>query len=407
MTGAEGSLQSSRPVAAYLGATGLSLLGNALIAVILPWIVLQRHGVSTAALVAAATGLPTAAGAVLGGWMVDRWGLRPISVCADLLSGASVATMVVIDVATGLTPGWFIALAAAGAVLDIPGASAREALISEVASASATSLERLAGLRGGLFGAAFLLGPPAAGLLLGVIPDMLLLLCVAALSAGAAWIGAHVPDAKPSPVPQAGRPHMAAWKTIVEDAALRHLLVIAVATALVSRPVVTLLLPAHFQSVGSSTQLGLTLAAYAAGTTVGSGIFAKYGHLSRPQWWVGANLASAVCLAIAGCLPSTAWLAATMATLGVAGAPVQSLTTVLLADHTPIHRRGGVFTLFASAGLLAAPLALAVASILLRYVDPDQLAGAACAAWALVCLGSVAMAHHLRELPASRCPGRL
>ncbi len=405
MTGAAGSAGNNSPVASYLGATGLSLLGNALISVILPWIVLQRHGAPAAALVAAATGLPTAAGALLGGRLVDCWGRRRVSTGADLLSGSSVATMAFIDVTTGLTPTWFIVLAAAGAVLDIPGACAREAQISEVASASGTGVERLAGLRGSLFGAAFLIGPLVAGLLLGRTPDALLLMGVAALSVGAGWIGTRIPDATASTVAQAGQARWAAWKTIAQDGALRRLLLVAVATALVSRPLVTLLLPAHFQAVDSPARLGLTLAAYAGGTTVGSALFARYGHLSRPSWWTGANIASATCLAIAAFLPATAWLVASMAALGAAGAPVQSLTTVLLAEHTPIRRRGGVFTIFASAGLLAAPLALAVAALILRYANPAQLMASTCTAWALICLGSIAMAPTFAVPPRAGSPG--
>ena len=51
MSVGETTRRARGPVTAYLAATGLSLFGNALIGVILPWIVLQRHGAATAALV--------------------------------------------------------------------------------------------------------------------------------------------------------------------------------------------------------------------------------------------------------------------------------------------------------------------------------------------------------------------
>jgi len=117
----------------YLLADALSLFGNAVAAVALPWLVLVRTGDAAAAgVIAAAAALPILLAAVVGGWVVDRFGRRRISVGADLASAAAIAALPLVDAWTGLTLAWFIALGIAGALFDVPGMTAREALAPDV-----------------------------------------------------------------------------------------------------------------------------------------------------------------------------------------------------------------------------------------------------------------------------------
>lgn len=75
-----------------LGATALSMVGNALTFVAIPWFVLQTTGsAARMGLVGGAITLAAVLAGLFGGPIVDRLGFGRTSVLADLTSGAAVA----------------------------------------------------------------------------------------------------------------------------------------------------------------------------------------------------------------------------------------------------------------------------------------------------------------------------
>ena len=78
----------------YLGGAGLSLFGNAAIAIVLPWLVISRTGdPSAAAVVAAAAGIASVPATFFAGRLTDRFGHRNVAVAADVGSALSVAAI--------------------------------------------------------------------------------------------------------------------------------------------------------------------------------------------------------------------------------------------------------------------------------------------------------------------------
>src|SRR5690625_6771976 len=95
----------------------MSALGNSIAGIVWPWIVLERTGDPAAAgLVAAEVAVPSVIFAFLGGYLIDTVGRKPMSVISDIISGASVAGVVLVDQTLGLTIAWFIALGIIGGV---------------------------------------------------------------------------------------------------------------------------------------------------------------------------------------------------------------------------------------------------------------------------------------------------
>ena len=95
----------------------MSALGNSIAGIVWPWIGLERAGDPAAAgLVAAAVAVPSVIFAFLGGYLIDAVGRKPMSVISDIISGASVAGVVLVDQTLGLTIAWFIALGIIGGV---------------------------------------------------------------------------------------------------------------------------------------------------------------------------------------------------------------------------------------------------------------------------------------------------
>jgi len=166
---------------AYLASFFLSLLGNAVAAVALPLIVLQTTGSALGAgVVAASTAIPAVLAGLFMGVVIDRINRRTSSVATDLVSAAAVAALPVVDAVSGLTIGWFVLLGVIGSLGDVPGMTAREALLPAVVRHSGVAADRLVGLREALGAVALLVGPAMAGTLMTVLEGATVLWITAA-----------------------------------------------------------------------------------------------------------------------------------------------------------------------------------------------------------------------------------
>src|SRR5262245_35966686 len=84
--------QKRLPIVALLTANAISMVGNNLGIVAIPWFVLETTGsAARTGVIAFATVLPTVIAAILGGALVDRFGNKRISVISDLVSAVTVA----------------------------------------------------------------------------------------------------------------------------------------------------------------------------------------------------------------------------------------------------------------------------------------------------------------------------
>ena len=67
-------------------------VGNAIVMLAIPWLVLEKTGsAASAGLVAAVSAITALLVAPFVGWLVDRFGRRPVSVISDILSAFAVA----------------------------------------------------------------------------------------------------------------------------------------------------------------------------------------------------------------------------------------------------------------------------------------------------------------------------
>jgi hypothetical protein len=121
----------------YLLADALSLFGNAVAGVALPWLVLVRTGD------AAAAGSSPRRPHCRCCW--PRWSGAGWSTGSVAVGSRSAPTSPrrprsrrcpLVDASVGLTLSWFIVLGVAGALFDVPGMTAREALGPDVARAA-------------------------------------------------------------------------------------------------------------------------------------------------------------------------------------------------------------------------------------------------------------------------------
>jgi hypothetical protein len=129
------------PIFALLGANGVSQVGNMMVAVAMPWFVLETtDSAAKVGLTAAAIGVGTALAAVLGWPLVDRLNFRRASVFADLASGATVAAIPLLYLA-GVLAFWQLLVLVLSS-LNANGDTARYALIPGLSQRATMPIER-------------------------------------------------------------------------------------------------------------------------------------------------------------------------------------------------------------------------------------------------------------------------
>ena len=378
----------------------MSALGNSVAGIVWPWIVLERTGDPAAAgLVAAAVAVPSIIFAFLGGYLIDTVGRKPMSIISDIISGLSVAGVVLVDQTLGLSIAWFIALGIIGGVGDIPGMAARSALVGDIAKSSGKTVDYIAGLNQAIMGVSFLVGPALAGVLLASLESSWVLVITACCSFLAAILTTFLrlgktvmTDEEIAAAAEANALNLQAlkgWAQIVRPPTIQMLaILIFVGAALVS-PFLGVLMPAHFQSVDQPFLLGLSFSFYAIGMMLAGGFIAKVGTSRRRLVWVVATSIEVIGFIMMAAL-GVSWLVVIGCGIaGIAGGLMSPLQMVFVTEDTPEYMRGRAFSLFTAIMQFAGPIGLVIASALLTVMSIYQLAVALVAAYALVALWAI------------------
>lgn len=343
----------NRTVLAYLTSYGVSFLGNSVAAVVLPLVVLQTTGSALdAGLVAAATALPAFAAGLLMGGVVDRSDRRVVSVVTDVISGTAVAALPITALFTDLGLGWFVLFGILGSFGDVPGLTAREALLLPVARRSPWTIDRLVGMRESLAAITMIIGPAVAAGLVTVLDGTQALWITAGLSLGAAFITLALPrdlgviDAQPTGTsPRAVLAHLGeGWSLLfLRSPFLLSVTLLSLVLASCLASLQGLLLPVHFTLTGDEGQLGLVLSSLAVGMLVGSAVYAAVGtKLPRRVWLVAGLAGSAAGLLLIGSLPSVWLVLGGAAMVGTFGGMVSTVLGVLMTERIPEQLRGRV-----------------------------------------------------------------
>ncbi|WP_432897945.1 MFS transporter [Micromonospora matsumotoense] len=374
----------------YLLSHALSLLGNSMAAIALPWLVLVRTGDPAAAgVIAAVSALPMLLAAVAGGLVIDRFGRRRTSIWADLASAVAVAALPVVDQVTGLTVGWFVVLGVAGALLDVPGMTARESLVPDVATAAGVGLERLAGLREGINGVVLVVGPAAAGGLLILFDPTTVLWVTAACSAAAALATLTLPARLGRGSGEAGggirTELLKGFRILGGDRVLATMTFVVTISVLVLAPLQNLLLPVYLVDRDSPGGFGLMVAFLAVGGIGGSIVYTIAGAgLSRRTVFVVAQLLTAAGTVGLALLPPVPVLLAAAALAGFGAGPMQALALVLVTERIPERYRGRVLGLQNAATTTAVPVGTLVAGLLISGIGLRETGVLLAVAWGVV-----------------------
>lgn len=392
------STQHRSTVWVYLSSAALSMLGNSIAGIVWPWLVLERTGNPAAAgMVAAAIAVPALIFAYFGGNLVDTLGRKPVSIISDIISGLSVIAVIVVDMIFGLGMAWFIIIGILGAVGDIPGMSARAALVGDVSATSGTTVAQISGWNQALSGVSFLAGPALAGILMTTLPIEQVLWITAGCSLAAAAFTAALrltPSASRIPADE-GEETIAeqapeedlykglkGWKLALSYPIMRLLALDSLLAMALVMPYLMVLLPAHFQGTNQPGLYGASMSAFAVGmmaTSIIAGRLATY-----PRWaWVIGMIFYTLGFGLMGAL-GTPWAAiAGMAVSGLGGGVMNPLQTVLVTETVPEQIRGRSFSVFMAISQIAGPVGLVATSMVLAFATIYQVAVVLAGLWAV------------------------
>ncbi|MFC4008809.1 MFS transporter [Nonomuraea purpurea] len=187
-----------RPFITLLAANALSVTGNVLSMLAIPWFVLETtHSAGLTGVAAFATTFPIVVSAAFGGTLVDWLGFRWASVLSDLISGLVVLAVPALVLTTGLSYPLLLVLLFVRWLAATPGETARKAMLPDLSALGGVRIVRATAAYDGVSRGATMVGAPMAGLLiLWIGPSALLFvdgatfLCSAALIAGGVpWAG--------------------------------------------------------------------------------------------------------------------------------------------------------------------------------------------------------------------------
>jgi MFS family permease len=359
-----GARSSALPVHA-LWATGLvSMFGNQLTALAVPWFVLDTTGsASRTGIVAAVTVIPVVIAQVFGGALADRVSYRGLSVTADLFSAITVAAVPALHFTIGLSFPALLVLMFLGALLDAPGHTARTAMVPSLSRLTGISLERINANFGMLSAFAGLFSAPVAGLLIAwlgavhvlwfnaatfVISAVAVLLCIPRL---------------PRPAPTG--------ETFLQDvrdglAYLRHhrllrtLIIGALLVNFLFAPLFGVAIPWFAnQELGSARALGIMLGGNGLGALAGAFLFGQVGEKLPRRRMLQATLVLLTLPLAPFALVDGLWPAAALLVLvGLGSGLVNPMLGTFVQRTTPDHYMGRVMGMIGAGAMLAQPLGL-------------------------------------------------
>ncbi len=349
-------------------------LGNSIVMITIPWLILEETGSPAfAGLVAAISALPGLLISPIGGWLVDHIGRRTVSIAADLLSAAAVVAFPIVALTSELSSSTILIIAVIGAIFDPAGYTARKTLLADVAKASDVKLDRLNGIHEGFMGVSWIFGPAVgAGLIstVGAINSFWVaggLFIFAALTIAFLQVGNQGKDARDLAEEMgevSDKSLRVGFQVLWNDKLLRTISISILIIAAVYLPTETVVLSTYFEDLGEPASLGIVISALAAGSAIGS---FGYGwistRLTRRNLVRATLIGTAISILPMAFLPPLPILVIAGFFLGLSWGPFTPLVSTLIQQRVPADQQGRVFGVQTAVFYAAPPLGMVLAGI--------------------------------------------
>lgn len=364
----------TRPLPGLLCAQAVSLTGSRMSLVALPWFVLVTTGSATRmGLIGLVEMLPYVLSTVLAAPAIDRIGARFASITCDVGSFGVVAAVPLLHQQGALSFGLLCVLVAMAGALRGPGDNAKYVLLPAAAEVAGTPMPRASALYDAVSRASALLGAPVAGVLIGalgavgvLVVDAGTFLC-AALLVGATAPRGRVRDARDSPNGSYVRAIHQGVRFLARDRILALIVGMLFFTNLLDQGYNAVLLPVWSRDAGhGGLGVGLVVGTFAAGATIAASGMALIRFPTRRRVMFAAAfllagaprfVALAVWDSLGGVLP-VALLA------GLGAGVLNPILTVVETDRIPGHLRSRVTAAGMAIGFAGVPIGGLLAGML-------------------------------------------
>jgi predicted MFS family arabinose efflux permease len=371
----------------------VSMTGNVLMTVAVPWLVLTTTGSAAIAGTAVFAGVASAtAGGLAAGRVVDAIGAVRASSVADLLSGLAVAPIPVLLALDALEIWHVVLLTVLGTLADAAGSAARQSLVPAAADAGGYRRERANAQFTSAEHVGYLLGAPAAGLLIAAFGvgtalcvtvasfafAAIVVLGLAELSAGRDVAGS---------VRTAGLRETVAF--IWGDPTLRALVVFPTTAVLLVGPLAPLVLPVLARVVfDDPVVLGVMVAGYGAGGLLGAVGYGVLGpRVPRRALYLGIFVVWPGAYAAILLIPYLPVTLVMLVTLGAAAGSLVPLQATIRQERSPARLLPRVVALSTASIPVAVPIGALATGFLIDGLGLDRASLVLTTAALLVCVG--------------------
>lgn len=367
-------MKKKLPVLLHQLSNFASGLGNSIVMITIPWLILEETGSPAfAGLVAAISALPGLLISPIGGWLVDHIGRRSVSIGADLLSAVAVVAFPIIGLTSGLSGSSILIIAVIGAIFDPAGYTARKTLLADVAKASEIKLDRLNGIHEGFMGVSWVFGPAVGAGLISIVGAVnsfwvagglfiFAALTIAFLRVGN--LGKDARDLAEEMGEKSDRSLRVGFQVLWGDKLLRTITISILIIAAVYLPTETVVLSTYFEDLGQPVSLGIVISALAAGSAVGSfGYGWISARLSRKNLVRTTLVGTAVSILPMAFLPPLPILIVAGFFLGLSWGPFNPLVSTLIQQRVPADQQGRVFGVQTAVFYAAPPLGMVLAGL--------------------------------------------
>lgn len=360
------------PFFALLTANAISMVGNVLTMIAIPWFVLQTTGSATQTGI---TGffsiLPVVLAGLLGGVLIDRLGYKRTSIIADLASGVTVALIPLMFFTVGLQFWQLMVLVFCGALLDAPGSTARAALIPELAALADMPIERATSLNHIVERSSRLIGAPLAGLLIALMSTANVLWLDAISFLVSALIVVFIVRVPRIKAPETARgQYWAELRDGLRFLRRDHLLLALICTIMLTNGLDAaysgVIRPVYVDQVwGSAFDLGLLIAVNAAGAILGATIYAAVGQRwPRHTTFVSMFMLTGLRFWIMALYPSLAVVLIFTFISSLGAGPLNPIIDAVEYERIPSYMRGRVFGVITAGAWAAMPLGMLLGGVL-------------------------------------------
>jgi len=360
--------------------TLVSVTGDAMAAIAIPWFVLETTGSTVQTGIAAFFSvMPIVIGMSFGGTLVDRIGYKQASIIADFASGITILLIPLLYITVGLEFWQLLLLVFIGNLLDAPGRSARRSMLPELAEQAGMSLERATGLAESLQRATTMIGAPIAGLLIASVgANGVLLLDGATFFISALGILLLIPanlivkneEATESTYWQDLR---SGYRFVQKDGVILAIIITVMITNMIDYSMSAVTYPVYMRTLFGAEQgatlFGILVGIFGAAALFSGLLFSWLGERIPNQRFLLSLLffvLSARFLFFA-ILPPFWVLVVISITGGILAGPLNPILSVVMYRRIPDHMRGRVFGILSAGVLIAMPIGGVLGGYLLEW----------------------------------------